>query len=54
MKNINDELRNIIVGDGSVSETSQLKKTQNFLTRYAQTGFRAKKISISKVKKKSD
>lgn len=43
MKNIKDELRNIIVGDGSVSETSQLKKTQNFLRRYAQTGFRAKK-----------
>ncbi|MFW0718008.1 hypothetical protein [Pedobacter sp. N23S346] len=33
MKHIKDELRNIIIGDGSVGETSPLKKTQNFLRR---------------------
>jgi len=40
VKNIKDELQNIIIGDGQTGNTSQLKKTQNFLRRNAQTGIR--------------
>ena len=39
MKNIKDELQYIILRDGSVGETSQLKKTQSFLRGYAQANF---------------
>ena len=42
MKDIKDELRNIIIGDGSIGETSPLKKTQNFLRRYAEASIRTK------------
>ena len=38
MKNIKDELQNIIIGDGSLGSTSQLKEVQNFLRRNAQPG----------------
>jgi len=37
MKNIKDELQNIILGDEQVGGTSQLKKTQTFLRRHAET-----------------
>ena len=40
MKNIRDELQNIIIGDGSIGKTSQLKKTQNFLRANAGSGLR--------------
>ncbi len=43
MKNIKDELRNIIIGDGSIGKTSQLKKTQNFLRGNEETSLRIKK-----------
>lgn len=43
MKNIKDELRNIIIGDGPVGEASQLKKTQNFLRGNAEASLRIKK-----------
>ncbi len=43
MKNIKDELQNIIIGDGQTGNASQLKKTQNFLRRNAQTGIRTEK-----------
>lgn len=43
MRNIKDELQNIVLRDGSVSEASQLKKTQAFLRGYAETGFIVKK-----------
>jgi len=42
MKDIKDELRNIIIGDGSIGETSPLKKRQNFLRRYAEASIRTK------------
>jgi len=42
MINIKDELQNIIIGDGPVGETSQLKKTQNFLRRNAEASLTAK------------
>lgn len=37
MKRIKNELQNIIIGDGQAGGGSQLKKTQVFLRRYAQT-----------------
>ncbi len=37
MNNIKDELQHIIIGNGQVGDTSQLKKTQNFLRRNAET-----------------
>lgn len=37
MKRIKDELRNIIIGNGQLGNTSQIKKIQNFLRRYAET-----------------
>jgi len=43
MKNIKDELRDIIIGNGSVGKTSQLKKIQNFLRRYAEASLRVEK-----------
>ncbi|MET4081851.1 hypothetical protein ABIB40_001802 [Pedobacter sp. UYP30] len=43
MKNIKDELRNIIVGDGSNGNAGQLKKTQNFLRRNETASGRAEK-----------
>lgn len=42
MKNIKNELQNIIIGDGSIGSTSQLKKVQNFLRRNEKTGLRSK------------
>lgn len=43
MKNLKDELQHIIIADGQVGHTSQLKKTQDFLRRNAETGFGIKK-----------
>jgi hypothetical protein len=43
MKNIKDELQHIILGDEQVGGTSQLKKTQTFLRRHAETGSSAQK-----------
>lgn len=37
MKNIKDELQHIILRDGQAGQTSQLKKTQSFLRRHAET-----------------
>lgn len=37
MNQIKNELQNIIIGDGQIGGTSQLKKTQVFLRRYAET-----------------
>jgi hypothetical protein len=37
MKNIKDELQHIIFGDEQIGRTSQLKKIQTFLRRYAET-----------------
>ena len=39
MKIIKHELQNIIIGDGQAGNTSQLKKTQNFLRTNAETGY---------------
>jgi hypothetical protein len=36
MKNIKDELQYIILGDEQTGRTSQLKKVQTFLRRYAE------------------
>jgi len=43
MKNIHDELQHLIIGNGQIGNTGQLKKTQNFLRRNAQTGFGTEK-----------
>jgi len=43
MKNIHDELQHLIIGNGQVGNPGQLKKTQNFLRRNAQTGFGTEK-----------
>ena len=43
MKNIKDELQNIIIGDGSLGSTSQLKEVQNFLRRNEKASIRSKK-----------
>ncbi|MDY0904339.1 hypothetical protein [Pedobacter sp. CFBP9032] len=43
MKNIKDELQNIIIGDGSLGSTSQLKEVQNFLRRNEKASVRSKK-----------
>jgi hypothetical protein len=43
MKNIKNELQNIIFGDGSVGTTSQLKKVQSFLSANEKAGVRSKK-----------
>jgi hypothetical protein len=43
MKNIKDELQNIILGDEPIGETNQLKKVQCFLRSDAPAGFAAKK-----------
>lgn len=43
MKNIKDELQNIIRGVEPIGQTSQLKKTQSFLRTNARTSFSAKK-----------
>ncbi len=39
MKSIKDELQHIILRDGPIGETSQLKKTQSFLRGYAEASF---------------
>jgi len=41
MKNIHNELQDIIIRNGRVSPTGKLEKTQNFLRRNASSGFRA-------------
>jgi hypothetical protein len=38
MKNVKDELQNIILGDEQIGRDSQLKKIQSFLRGYAETG----------------
>lgn len=43
MKNLKNELQYIINGNGQIGDTSQLKKTQNFLRGNAQTGFGTEK-----------
>lgn len=43
MKNIKDELQNIIIGDGSVGPTSKLEKVQNFLRTNEKASFRTEK-----------
>ena len=43
MKNIKNELQNIIIRDGSVGSTSQLKKVQNFLRTNEKASFRFEK-----------
>jgi len=43
MKNIKDELQNIILGDEQVGSGSQLKKIQNFLRGYAETSVSSEK-----------
>jgi hypothetical protein len=43
MRNIKDELQNIILGDEPVGASGQLKKIQVFLRRYAETGIGAQK-----------
>lgn len=50
MKNIKDELRDNIISDGSIGQASQLKKTQNFLRRNEETGFRTEKQKYFKNK----
>lgn len=42
MKNIKDELQNIILGDEQIGSDSQLKKVQNFLKGYAETSISTK------------
>jgi len=37
VKGLKNELQDIIIGNGPIGHTSQLKKVQNFLSRYAQT-----------------
>lgn len=43
MKNIKDELQNIILGDEQTGPGSQLKKAQGFLRGYAETSISSKK-----------
>lgn len=43
MKNIKDELQNIITGNGQVGQSSQLKKIQNFLRGNADAGSKPEK-----------
>ncbi|MDQ0638847.1 hypothetical protein QF042_002412 [Pedobacter sp. W3I1] len=43
MKNIKDELQNIINGDGSIGPTSKLEKVQNFLRTNEKASFRTEK-----------
>jgi len=53
MKHIKNELQNIISGDGSIGTRSQLKKTQNFLRRYAETSRSAEKQKYLKSEEES-
>ena len=48
MKNIKHELQHIILSNEPVSEGNSIKKIQNFLRRYAQTSFNAKKSQFFK------
>lgn len=43
MKFLKNELQHLIIGNGQIGPESQLKKTQNFLRRNAQTGFGVEK-----------
>jgi len=43
MKNIKDELQNIILGDEQTGSDSQLKKAQNFLRGYEKASISAEK-----------
>ena len=53
MKNIKDELQNIIIGNGQDGYTSKLKKVQNFLRANVQTGAGSKEQKYLKGKEKS-
>ena len=50
MKNIKDELQNIILGDEQIGTGSQLKKAQSFLRGYAETSISFKKQQCFKDK----
>lgn len=43
MKNIKDELQNILLGDEHIGPVSQLKKAQNFLRGYAEASISTEK-----------
>jgi hypothetical protein len=43
MKNVKDELQNIILGDEQTGTDNRLKKTQNFLRGYAQASYAIEK-----------
>lgn len=48
MKNLKNELQNLIFGNGSVGTESKLKKTQDFLRRNAKSGIDAEKFKSVK------
>lgn len=54
MKNVKNELQNIIIGDGSIGSTSQLKKVQNFLRRNEETGLRPEEQKCLKIEEEVD